>query len=124
MSESGMESRGQSIPNAPKTKNAHGWERLKLSAPKSDNTLFAKPNLDAAKNVVATNSDLLGGMNFSVQGRSLQTLRQRARLAVLDAAKSYTSLLRDQPVEVVGNDDRKFIVSGHQPALFLSLIHI
>jgi hypothetical protein len=92
------------------------WKRIRLTVPTRDSTLFARPDLADATELVRSNINRLSQADFELQGRSFQTLRHQSRQAIASAAQEYTSQLRGESV-----DDFSFqslIVAGHQPALF------
>lgn len=113
MSESNYEALGSTA--AASTSPHQPWERLRLNAPQTDLTLFARPKLETAFGQVTANEAQLATTNPDLQGRSFQKLRQQAKQSVLAQAESYTSRLSGQPVTANGGP---LIVSGHQPKLF------
>ncbi|MCC7420154.1 MAG: hypothetical protein IT428_07740 [Planctomycetaceae bacterium] len=94
------------------------WVRQHLRVPKSDGSLYARPELSDAEQVLASNRELFDAANPNLQGRSLQRLRAWARQSVLEAAVRYTSALRGVDVAPVADPSVPLIVGGHQPALF------
>ena len=92
------------------------WKRIRLSVPKASPSLFARPELSAAAELVRSNIDRLSGVEFDLQGRSFQRLRLEARWTVVNAAQDYTGRIRGETIDDVSFDS--LIVAGHQPALF------
>ncbi|MCA9072409.1 MAG: hypothetical protein KDA84_25970 [Planctomycetaceae bacterium] len=93
------------------------WVRTNLKIPRSDETLFARPELPSAAPLASRNCHLLRHADVNLQGRSLLELRQSARQEILELARNYTGQLlgeSDLPKPVEG----LLFCSGHQPALF------
>lgn len=94
------------------------WVRQHLRVPKSDGSLYARPELSDAERVLTSNRGLFEGSSPNLQGRTLDRLRAWTRESVLDAAVRYTSALRGVDVAPIADPSLPLVVDGHQPALF------
>jgi hypothetical protein len=84
-----------------------------LQAPKENGAILAYPPLAEVHQVWRANSSLLGGLDFEILGRPIQSLRSLCRQQVLDSACRYLN----QPL-LPRNADTPLLMAGHQPELF------
>ncbi len=98
------------------------WVPRQLRVPRADRSVLAVPTLDEALSGAVLTRSRLDDSQRDLQGRSLSTLRRRARQECLQAARSYTSELcgHDLPDPPVDEEacSRPLFLAGHQPSLF------
>ncbi len=92
------------------------WGRHTLRVPREDQSVLTHPPLDNLLTTIDENRNLARNADISVQGKPLSSLQKEMRVAVLDAAASYTQQLTGT-MPIVGAPET-LIVGGHQPALF------
>lgn len=93
------------------------WIPQDLRVPRDDRTVFAKPDLSVASSRADANRELLDLASVSLQGRTIQQLREWSRQEVLKLACTYTEKMTGQ---TAGNVDPAAVLfaTGHQPELY------
>lgn len=86
----------------------------KIRAPREHGKALIIPSRSEIPSVWADNLSLLNGHEFSIQGKSISSIRENARQHLISEASKYTSQYRD----VSNFASTNIILSGHQPKLF------
>jgi hypothetical protein len=89
-----------------------------LQVPRQNRSWLLSPSETRASELVAANAEALGNANVEIQGCALSCLRTRTRSAVFNAARLYTATWAPRLSTKPYSDTTKWVVGGHQPALF------
>lgn len=90
----------------------------RLRAPRVDGQVLLEPSWGECLQHPERNRRLCDNLDFSILGRSYQTLRRSSREHLLRLAKQYTAAYLDVTGEIPGDTDQLIVMSGHQPKLF------
>ena len=108
---------GFAAPMLSEAEPARPWTRTKLRIPRTDETVFARPDLGSAGELARANAESLNDPARTLQGLALSEFRRSARREILDLAQEYTADLLGQPVSDLAEGGLLF-ASGHQPSLY------
>jgi hypothetical protein len=87
----------------------------RLRAPQANGAVLAEPPLEAAGHWIAVNRENLEQASLDILGRTWSELRQEARGAALDCARSYLQAAGEPLPEFRSHS---ILMAGHQPELF------
>jgi hypothetical protein len=89
-------------------------------APQEDGQTLVAPPRQSLGEVVARNRERLASLDYEMQGKSLRSLADSARRALIEQAVAYTTQYRDvSPRHLAAQQaGGPMILSGHQPQLF------
>jgi hypothetical protein len=92
-------------------------EYQSVRVPRAHGSVLVHPSRERTAGLLADNL-AMGRLaaEYDVQGQLLGGLSREARRSLLSDARAYTAAYRD--IEVGGQEDRPFLLAGHQPQLF------